>query len=72
MLLQTVGDKIYVLSAWPKDWEVDFKLHAPGNTVVEVVYKSGKIESLRVTPESRMRTPCCPLPNNALLGIEDG
>ena len=27
MLLQTNGRKIYVAPAWPKEWDVDFKLH---------------------------------------------
>jgi hypothetical protein len=53
MALQTDGDKIYVLPAWPKDWDVSFKLHAPKRTVVEVEYRNGQVASLRVTPESR-------------------
>jgi hypothetical protein len=55
MLMQTVGEKIYVLPAWPKAWDVDFKLHAPGGTTVELIYKNGKIEKLRVSPESRAK-----------------
>jgi len=53
MLLQTDGQKIFLLPAWPKGWDVDFKLHAPQQTVVEGVYRHGKVQSLRVTPESR-------------------
>ena len=53
MALQTDGDRIFVLPAWPKDWDVSFKLHAPKKTIVEVVYKNGQIKSLQVTPESR-------------------
>jgi hypothetical protein len=53
MLLQTPGDKILLLPAWPKDWDVDFKLHAPQQTTVEASVKHGKIVSLKVTPESR-------------------
>jgi hypothetical protein len=53
MLLQTDGQKIFFLPAWPKQWDVDFKLHAPQQTVVEGVYRDGKVQSLRVTPESR-------------------
>lgn len=53
MLLQTDGQKIILLPAWPKEWNVDFKLHAPQQTVVEGVYRAGKIQSLRVTPEAR-------------------
>jgi hypothetical protein len=53
MLLQTDGQKIFLLPAWPKQWDVEFKLHAPQQTVVEGVYQGGKMQSLRVTPESR-------------------
>lgn len=53
MLLQTVDDKILILPAWPKEWNVHFKLHAPQQTTVEVVYKNGKIEKLEVFPKSR-------------------
>jgi hypothetical protein len=53
MLLQPVGDKLFLLPAWPKTWDVDFKLHAPRQTVVECVYRGGRIERLVVTPESR-------------------
>ncbi|MDB4582036.1 DUF5703 domain-containing protein [Draconibacterium sp.] len=53
MLMQTSGDKIVLFPAWPKDWDVDFKLHAPKNTTVEAVLKNGEIISLKVTPETR-------------------
>jgi hypothetical protein len=55
MLLQTIGDSLHVLPSWPKDWDVDFKLHAPGNTVVEASVRAGKVRVLKVTPESRRR-----------------
>ena len=55
MLMQTIGDEIVLFPAWPKEWDVDFKLHAPKNTTVEVSYKNGEIVSLVVTPESRMK-----------------
>jgi len=53
MLMQTEGTKIVLFPSWPKDWDVEFKLHAPMNTTVEGVYKAGKLESLTVTPEKR-------------------
>lgn len=53
MLMQPVGDKILLFPAWPKEWDVDFRLHAPGNTVVEGRYCSGALETLTVSPESR-------------------
>lgn len=61
MLMQTEGDKIFLLPAWPKDWDVEFKLHAPGRTVVECDYRNGRIASLKVTPESRRRDVNLPI-----------
>lgn len=55
MLLQTDGDKIYVFPAWPMEWDVHFKLHAPNQTVVEGIIKNGKVEKLATTPSSRMK-----------------
>ncbi|MCF7732074.1 MAG: DUF5703 domain-containing protein [Akkermansiaceae bacterium] len=46
---------LYLLPAWPKNWDVSFKLHAPCNTTVEGVYKAGKLEKLKITPESRLK-----------------
>jgi hypothetical protein len=59
MLMQTPGDSIYILPAWPDDWDVQFKLHAPGNTTVEGEWKGGKMVSLKVTPESRKSDVIC-------------
>lgn len=53
MLIQDVGKKIYLFPAWPKDWDVHFKLHAPYQTVVEGKLIKGKLAELNVTPEAR-------------------
>jgi len=53
LILQTYGNKIYLMPAWPKEWDVNFKLHAPGKTVIEGEYKDGKFKSIKVTPRSR-------------------
>jgi hypothetical protein len=45
--------KIYVLPAWPKEWNVHFKLHAPLRTTVECTYRDGEIVELKVEPEER-------------------
>ena len=55
MLLQTDGEKIYLFPAWPKEWGVHFKLHAPYNTTVEGTVKNGKVEFITVIPESRAK-----------------
>jgi len=53
MLLQCEGKKILLFPAWPKEWAVSFKLHAPYNTTVEGELRDGKVVSLKVTPKSR-------------------
>jgi hypothetical protein len=54
MLMQTTGDEIRLLAAWPEEWDVDFRLHAPNNTIVEGYIRDGVIQDLKVTPESRL------------------
>jgi len=53
MLLQVDDKKIYLLPAWPGDWNAHFKLHAPYNTTVEAVITNGQVTTLNVTPQSR-------------------
>ena len=53
MLMQYEGDKIFLLPAWPKDWNCDFKLHAPKNTTLEGRIEDGRLKKLVVTPASR-------------------
>lgn len=55
MLMQTDGRKIYLLPAWPSDWNASFKLHAPYNTTIEATVTNGKIISLKISPESRRK-----------------
>ena len=47
--------KLHLFPAWPVEWDVDFKLHAPGRTVVEASLKGGRLISLKVTPPSRAK-----------------
>ena len=55
MLLQTDDRKIYLLPAWPKNWDVSFRLHAPYQTTVEAVVKGGKVISVKVSPAARVK-----------------
>ena len=55
MLMQCDGDTIRLAPAWPKDWNANFKLHAPKNTTVEGRVENGKVIDLKVTPESRRK-----------------
>jgi hypothetical protein len=53
MLMQTYDDRIVLLPAWPKDWNVEFRLHAPKRTTVEVKVVNAQVEKLDVSPEQR-------------------
>jgi len=53
MLMQTNEKKIYLLPAWPKQWNAHFRLHAPYRTIVQGDIKNGKIENLEVFPAAR-------------------
>ncbi len=53
MVLQADGDKIHLLPAWPKKWNVQFKLRAPRDTIVEGEYRNGELRNLKVTPAER-------------------
>ena len=53
MLLQTQGDSILLCPAWPRDWDVHFKLYASGNTTIEATIKNGNVQDLKITPEER-------------------
>lgn len=55
MLLQTNGEQILLFPAWPKEWNVHFKLHAPGKTMVEATLKNGEVKDLKVFPENRKK-----------------
>ncbi len=55
MLLQADGEEILIAPAWPEGWDVEFKLHAPGNTTVEAAIRNGKVENLKVTPAERVK-----------------
>ena len=53
MLMQADDGNILLLPAWPDNWDVDFKLHAPEKTVVEGTVKNGKLVRLTTDPASR-------------------
>ena len=50
MLLQEVDGTLHIRPAWPQEWDVEFKLHAPYGTVVVGVVTNGCEEQLEVTP----------------------
>jgi hypothetical protein len=54
MLLQNEGRRIRLLPAWPKGWDVDFRLYAAGQTRVEGSLRAGRWERLETLPASRL------------------
>ncbi|MBR1688507.1 MAG: hypothetical protein IJ710_08265 [Prevotella sp.] len=53
MLLQEVGQRLYLFPAWPKEWNVRFRLHASGGTVVEAEMRDGRPRLVSITPAAR-------------------
>jgi hypothetical protein len=53
MLMQSDGNSIILLPAWPAGWDAEFKLRAPHNTIVQARVKDGKLSHLEVAPDSR-------------------
>ena len=50
MLMQEVGDSIYLFPAWPLDRDIRFRLHASDGTTVEAELRGGKVVSSKLTP----------------------
>jgi hypothetical protein len=53
MLVQCEGQEIRLLPAWPKEWDVDFKLHVPGPAILECRVRGGVVEKLKIDPPER-------------------
>lgn len=53
MVMQVEGKTIYLLPAFPRNWNVSFRLWADRETVVEGTWRGGAWADLRVTPEHR-------------------
>jgi hypothetical protein len=55
MLLQTDGQNIYLLPAWPAGWDVEFQLYADSKTIISLTYLNGSVTNLSVTPDDRRK-----------------
>lgn len=54
MIIQYENNQVYLFPAWPKEWNVEFKLNSPYRTIIEGSYKDGVIDALKVTPENKI------------------
>lgn len=53
MVVQHDGERIFLLPAWPENWDAEFKLHAPGQTVISGQVRAGELVEWDVTPSAR-------------------
>ena len=53
MLIQDNGKEILLFPAWPRAWDVEFRLCTRYNTIIEGNYSNGILENLKVTPRER-------------------
>ena len=71
MLLQTNGDTVYLLPCWDKRIDVVFRLHAPGNTIIECEHIDGQLRRLTIISDlQRLQVEVRPTPESA--GAESG
>lgn len=69
MLMQAVGDTVYLFPAWPKEWNVRFKLHAPKGATVEAELKDGKVTMMKYNTNKYEKIP---LHTNTAFILPDG
>jgi hypothetical protein len=64
MLVQEAGGKVFLLPAWPADWDVDFKLHISQGSTLSGTVKDGEITAWDIQPASRQKdvVVCRPQP----------
>ena len=55
MLLQSEDEDIHICPAWPKKWNVDFKLRASGGTTVAARLHEGTLTELSIIPEKKKK-----------------
>ena len=53
MIIQYENDKVYLLPAWPVEWNVHFKVNAPDHTTIEGIFEKGKLIKSITIPENR-------------------
>ena len=50
MLLQEKWDGSFAICpAWPAEWDVQFNLHAPAQTIVQAEWRDGQLQSITKT-----------------------
>ncbi|MDB5209661.1 MAG: hypothetical protein JWQ30_488, partial [Sediminibacterium sp.] len=55
MIIQYEDNNVYLLPAWPKEWNVHFKVKGPDKTTIEGSFENGKMIGLKVTPGNKIK-----------------
>lgn len=56
MVLQTEGGEIHILPAFPKEWDVSFKLHVDKDWAVEAEYENGCLKKCEIQNKTDTQT----------------
>lgn len=62
MLVQQCEEVIYLFPTWPREWDVSFKLHLAGRTVIEAALRGGKADWYVTSGEYDEPIVECPFP----------
>ena len=58
MLLQHQQNELILLPAWPADWKVSFRMHTPGNSILEGYYEPEKgVKIIRQPKDMKIIVP---------------
>ncbi|NJD01805.1 MAG: hypothetical protein FIA99_04235 [Ruminiclostridium sp.] len=55
MLLQVDGDRMLLLPAWPREWDVECRMYGPCNTIIKLRLRDGFIEELDIEPRENRK-----------------
>jgi len=55
MLLQQHEERVFLLPAWPLEWDVEFKLHASHGEVIEGCWRAGQWHKRESTKSDRLK-----------------
>lgn len=54
MIIQYEDNQVNLLPAWPKGWDVRFKVNGPDKTTIEGSVENGKVLALKVSPDNKL------------------
>jgi alpha-L-fucosidase 2 len=55
MIIQYEDNQVSLLPAWPKEWDVRFKVSGPNKTIIEGTFENGKMSDLKIAPKDKIK-----------------